>query len=297
MQVGGSRFRWGRSRQWLFKLASLSSIPRRLGIYRAVSHVVSRRHSHIKLGVRDVMRICHSEPPTADPVFIITEPRTGGTLLGDYLNCHRMVSCEYEILNQGLIPWLMLLRSEKEVRSYLNALFTALPGKIRCGKIHFDHLDQFGINVLHLLGWFPRARFVILYRRSLLDQFVSLKLAETTGRWMAIRPEEETDQMIHIDVNELLAFAEITKKRYRQVLSHDALRGRHLTISYEELVSRTDRVFETRIWPFLDIPACPVKSVLRKQNRRSGRKSTSNLQELRPLLDRGILKYEPESFL
>ena len=184
------------------------------------------------------------------------------------------------------------MRSERDVRSYLDTLLKAIQGKIKCGKIHFAHFDHFGISIDHLLRWFPQARFIILYRGSLLDQFVSLKLAETTGRWIATCPEDETNQEISIDMAEMLAFAQATKNRYNQIVHHPSLRRRHLTISYEELASDADRTFETKIWPFLGIPPFPLKTVFRKQNRRSARESVSNFHDVESLLSSGVLEQQ-----
>jgi hypothetical protein len=201
-----------------------------------------------------------------------------------------MVVCEFEILNRGEIPLLGIVRSEQDLRFYLETLFKAIQGDIKCGKIHFPHFDHFGINIDHLLHWFPQARFIIIYRGSLLDQFVSLKLAEATDCWIATRPEDETDQEISIDMTELLAFVQATKNQYKQLADHPPLRGRHLTISYEELASDAGRTFETKIWPFLDIPPFPLKTALRKQNRRSARESVSNFHEVESLLSTGVLE-------
>ena len=184
------------------------------------------------------------------------------------------------------------MRSERDVRSYLDTLLKAIQGKIKCGKIHFAHFDHFGISIDHLLRWFPQARFIIFYRGSLLDQFVSLKLAETTGRWIATCPEDETNQEISIDMAEMVAFAQVTKNRYNQIVHHPSLRRRHLTISYEELASDADRIFETKIWPFLGIPPFPMKTVLRKQNRRSARESVSNFHDVESLLSSGVLEQQ-----
>jgi hypothetical protein len=201
-----------------------------------------------------------------------------------------MVACEFEILNQGIIPHLGIVRLERDIRFYLSTLFKAIQGKIKCGKIHLPHFDDFGITIDHLLQWFPNARFMILYRGALLDQFVSLKMAEATGRWIATCPEDETNQEISIDTAELLAFAQTTKKRYKQLAHHPPLRRRHLTISYEELASDASRTFETKIWTFLGIPPFPLKTVLRKQNRRSARESVSNFHDVESLLSSGVLE-------
>lgn len=269
---------------------------RRLILCRAVSKVVSRRQQNVSFGISRILWISSRKPLVPDPLFIICTMRTGSNLLGDYLNSHPVVGCEFEILNQGQIPYLAIVSLAQDVRFYLDTLFKAMQAKIKCGNIHFRHFDELGITIDHLLHWFPQARFIILYRGSLLDQFISLKLAEATGRWIATSPGDETDQEISIDVSELLAFAHATKNQYKQLADHPFLRERHLTISYEELASDACRTFETKIWPFLGIPPSPLRTVLRKQNIRSPRESVSNFHELKSLLSSGDLeqRIDPE---
>jgi hypothetical protein len=290
MPVAGPKILWRKYHRKLRQLASMSSPIRRLMLCRPVSQVVYRQQQDVRLGLLHLLWISYVKPPVPDPLFIICEARTGGTLLGDYLNSHPLVTCEFEILNQGEISHLGIVRIEQDVHFYLETLFKAIKGKIKCGKIHFSHFDRFGINIDHLVQWFPHARFIILYRGSLLDQFVSLKLAEATGRWIATSPEDETDQEISIDGTELLAFVQAIKDRYKRLADHPSLRGRHLTISYEELASDADRTFETKVLPFLDIPLFPLKTALRKQNRRSARESVSNFYEIESLLSSGVLE-------
>jgi hypothetical protein len=205
-----------------------------------------------------------------------------------------MVTCEFEILNQGEIPRLQAMRSEQDVQFYLGTLFKAIRGQIKCGKIHFSHFDRLGITADHLLRWFPRARFIILYRVSLLDQFVSLKLAQMTGLWFAKHSEDETDREISVDVAELIAFARTTRNRYAQLALHPTLRGRQLTISYEELASDAEAAFRTKIWPFLGIPPFPVMTRFHKQNRRSARECVSNFGDVEPLVRNGVLEHQLE---
>ena len=280
---------WRRCRRLLRKSVSMSPAMRRLILCRAVSRVLSRRQQESDFGVLRILWMSYTKPEVPNPVFIICQPRTGSTLLGDYLNSHPMVACEFEILNSGEIPHLGIVRFEQDVRFYLETLFKAVQRKIKCGKILFDQFGHFGISVDHLLQWFPQARFIILYRGSLLDQFVSLKLAEATGRWIATTPGDETDQEISIDVTQLLAFVQATKNQYRQLAEHPPLHGCHVTISYEELVSDPERTFETKIWPFLDIPRVALKTALRKQNRRSARESVSNFHDIESLVSSGVL--------
>lgn len=275
---------------------TIPGIIRRFSLCRAVSHVVSRRRVGFCAGMLSVMRRAASAAPVDNPLFVICEARTGSTLLCDYLDSHPMVSSKFEILNRGQIPALRYARSPDDINYYLDALWKAMPAKIRCGKIHFTHFDDFGIGPDHLVQWFPRARFLVLYRASLLDQFVSLKLAQVTGRWIATCPGDETRRSITLDLEELCEFADTTSRRYTELVHDPALRGRHATISYESLVTDTPCVFESTIWPFIGIPPVPVATTLRKQNRLSLEACVDNLKEVRAAVNSSHISVPLESF-
>jgi hypothetical protein len=136
----------------------------------------------------------------------------------------------------------------------------------------------------------------VLYRVSLLDQFVSLKLAQTTGRWIETCPDDETRHSITVDLDELSEFADITNRRYIELVHHPALGGRHKLISYESLVADTQGVFNDTIWPFVGIPPVTVNSVLRKQNRLSLEACVTNLREVRSAVHSGRIRASLESF-
>ncbi len=269
---------------------------RRLSLCRAVSRVVSRRRMDFSAGILTVMRRAASAASVDNPLFVICETRTGSTLLCDYLDSHPMICSEFEILNQGEIPDLRFARSPGDIHFYLDALWKAMPAHYRCGKIHFAHFADFGIGPGDLIQWFPRARFLVLYRASLLDQYVSLKLAQVTGRWIATSPVDETRRSIYIDLDALSEFAETTSRRYSELVHHPALRGRHAIISYESLVADAPGVFGRTIWPFLGIPPVKVVTRLYKQNRFPLEACVSNLKEVRSAVHCGHILASLESF-
>ena len=125
---------------------------------------------------------------------------------------------KYEVLNTGKIPYLNFLRGSAATRRYLETLFSTLQGKLVSGNFHLSQLRYAGVSAADLRAWFPRSRFLICYRKSLLDQFVSLKLAEHTGRWRADHSHEETDESITIDPKELSIYCQTIKREYASVV-------------------------------------------------------------------------------
>jgi LPS sulfotransferase NodH len=259
----------------------LSVMRRRFRICQAVGQVASRDKGQHRGSTLTAIRLaCLTQLSVNNPIFVICEPRSGSTLLCDYLNSHPLITCDHEILNRGAIPRLHSCQCKADLRFYLNTLFKTTNAEIVCGKIHFEHLEDFRIGPGQLIAWFPRARFLVLYRQSLLAQYVSLKLAQLTGRWIATRPDEESRQSINVDVAELCAFVEMTSNRYKKFVHLPEIDGRYLTISYEQLAGDAQRVFEERVWPFLGLPPAVVQTSLYKQNRLSLEKCVTNLREI-----------------
>jgi LPS sulfotransferase NodH len=68
------------------------------------------------------------------------------------------------------------LREIQKIRTSSNGVFGI--------KIHYPHIAQFG-GFEHLLEFFPGAYFVLLTRKDVLRQAVSLSIASQTGVWIA----------------------------------------------------------------------------------------------------------------
>ena len=217
-----------------------------------------------------------------DPVFIITTRRTGSNLLLGYLNSIPRVSFAPEILNKSMSYGIRSkFISKKAVLRHIRHSINASKEKTCGTKFVKLHLESHKITLENLKEYFPNARFIILYRRSLMDQFVSLRIAETTNTW------HWTSQFcppssLRVQIPELLEFCKKIKIFYRDIFRRAWLKECSIALSYEELVQSPQETFERVVFPFLKLPPVPVASSTKKQNTKQLREIIQNYADIVP---------------
>ena len=121
----------------------------------------------------------HLKKEAKEPVFVLAARRTGSNLLLSYLNSVPGVSFALEILNESTYYGIRSqFVSKNAVLRHVAYSLNACENKVCGTKILKTQLETHRIGMDDLTRCFPNARFIILYRKSLVDQFVSLKIAE-----------------------------------------------------------------------------------------------------------------------
>lgn len=189
--------------------------------------------------------------------------RSGTTLMMDYLNCHRKIHCRGEILGHAGDwygnPWRM---SREHLKRHVESYFVKHPGILRGAKILTFHVDELPLKLYDIVDLLARPRIVLVYREQLLEQFVSLKIAERDGLWHGT--QTRTKQPIAIDPTEFIGFARRERQMWSDCLSMVA--GCETCIlSYEELV-RDAQTAMRKVFTFLGEKPCAVQSKLVKIN-------------------------------
>jgi len=221
------------------------------------------------------------------PVFTLCDRRTGSHLFISYLNSTKRMSFADEIFSQlqpyGLRRWgVSKNMALRHVRHYLNWCKESV-----CGvKFFFSDFQELGICLEDLLKEYPDARWFILYRESMLDQYLSFKLAQSTGEWFRIGALPPHKAKIKLDQNDLITYCNRQKDWYEQAQSNAVLRERSLWLSYEELVSDPQGVFNARIFPFLDMPPSVISTNHVKQNNRLYSEVIANYSEMHAWIER-----------
>ena len=220
-----------------------------------------------------------------EPVFILTVRRTGSNLLLDYLNSIPNVSFLPEILNKDMFYGVRdRCISKASVLRHLSHSIDHCAHTICGAKLLKLHLETHRVTVEDLKKIFPQARFIILYRQSLMDQFVSLKIAESTGQWQSAT-HRRLNPPIPVDVKELKEYCENTRRFYEELLEHPWLEDRSLVLSYEELAAHPQKIFDEKVFPFLDLPSSRVTCRIKKQNTRRLSQTVMNYGQIEPLVD------------
>src|SRR5690606_22863438 len=151
------------------------------------------------------------------PVFILSSPRTGSSLLGDLCASHPELDDRGEVLNQRIARGLYHRSTGsaavvRHIRQHL-AISSA-----RCAviKLHFNHLQHRRTSIMDLIQAFPDAVWIVLYRRSLIDQYISLKLAVSTRTF---KDTIRRDELVWVDEKEWMSFACNEKSKVRSAVS------------------------------------------------------------------------------
>jgi LPS sulfotransferase NodH len=218
-------------------------------------------------------------------LFVLATPRSGSTLLGDYVNSLVGVEIQSEILHPsapiGIAP--AQSNADAAIRHIRHSLHLSRT-PIRGCKLMLDHLDNCALTLDALNSAFPDSRYVILYRQSLAAQYLSLESAWATNQWILHEDHQRTNPRVHLDPGKLRSYCEGTRSAYRRILDHAWLQKRSALISYEELTVDPDRSLQKQICPLLDVPVAPLKTTLLKQNTSPLHQRVANYAAIAPLL-------------
>jgi LPS sulfotransferase NodH len=223
---------------------------------------------------------------TYRPLFVVATQRSGSNLLIDYLNRLSGVESLAEILcrtlPEGLPRWQATTRS---ALAHIRISLDTLKAPVRGCKLMLNQLDECKLDLKQLDEAFPEARYIILYRESLAEQFLSLESAKATNQWKLTADQDR--KFVHIRVNprKLQDFCETTMEMYRRVLDNEWLRERGLLLSYEQLVSNPQNCVNEMICPLLGVDASPLSTSLCKQNTLSPAERVVNYEQVAYLFD------------
>ena len=184
------------------------------------------------------------------PLFILSQPRTGSELLREYLNQLPGVFVDTEVLNRF---WDRAVtgRSREDALIDLDRCIGSPWGEVRGAKLHLEHLEDWGVDFSQLDQRYPHHLPVVVYRRSLLDQYVSLQVALRTDQWtseMAASTSPET-VILRIDKNQLREYCDMVSKRY--IATANYYRSRAAWVCYEDLVYNAQATLATTVGPLV----------------------------------------------
>ena len=225
-----------------------------------------------------------------EPVFILSTRRTGSNLLLDLLNSMPEASFAGEILNHRMAYGLRKNHvSKSAVLRHVRHSINACPKKICGAKLIKTHLENHRLSPEDLLEIYPHARFIILYRRSLIEQFVSLKIAQRTDIWQW-RKDFIPPKNISISIAELAGYCLDIKTFYGKLL--EECPPQSLLLEYERLAENPQEVFEDRVFSFLGVPSSTVKTSHVKQNTRPLHEIIRNYDEIAPWINHPVTTQE-----
>jgi LPS sulfotransferase NodH len=219
------------------------------------------------------------------PLFVIATCRSGSNLLLSYLGQQPGVAMLGEVLC-ALVPigprrpCIPPAGAVRHIRHCLQAERSPIRG---C-KLMLYQLANCQLTLNDINSAFPNAKYIIIYRQSLAEQFLSQKAAETTEQFVLRPGEKPRKAKLTINPDELRGYCDHTRNAYRDVLDHDWLRERSVLLSYEELTADSAYWLNQQICPLLNVPPVMPKERFVKQNTLPLAERVTNYREVASLL-------------
>jgi LPS sulfotransferase NodH len=220
------------------------------------------------------------------PVFVIATCRSGSNLLVSYLDQLPSVNVLGELLcplmphgpRRDCIP-------PAKAINHIRFCLQGERGQVRGCKLMLFQLTNCGLTLDSLDAAFPQSKFIVLYRQSLAEQYVSHQTAIATRQFL-LRPGERRKRTdLTIDPAHLRAYCDDIRRGYRNVLDHSWLDGRSVVLSYEELVAEPNHWLQQHICPLLGVPFVEPATKLCKQNTEPLANQIANYRDVAALLN------------
>jgi len=220
------------------------------------------------------------------PLFLIATCRSGSNLLMSYLGQQPGMAMLSEVLSSQLpigprrdcIP-------PAQALSHIRLCLQGERTPVRGCKLMLYQLANCGLTLDDIHAAFPTAKYIILYRQSLAEQFVSHQMALATRQYQLPVGEEAKHSEIVIEADELRRYCDDIRRGYCEVLKHSWLADRAVLLSYEELTADAARWLEKCICPLLGLEYRPPHTRLRKQSTQPLADRVANYREVSALLN------------
>ncbi len=176
--------------------------------------------------------------------LVLSSARSGSNLMVDYLRCHWRVRCFREILNDKYVIY-GSLRDKPSWRKRLQVLSYfakapmrpfQLPRQFVGAKVLIDQFELSGLPLSTIIEDLGFPKILCVYRKDMLETFVSLKIAKLNNRWYS-RTSPNSESIV-VDPDEFRSYCNSERKLWDESLSQ--IRGRceiHFS-EYESLVAR-----------------------------------------------------------
>jgi len=205
---------------------------------------------------------------------ILGTARTGSNFLAETITQHPEIQCFGEVFNPTEISRLpdMISSDPKKIMEwrdqhpleFLDRLWNISHGKRITGFKFFFPQNQIAKNVIMEDQDIGK---IILRRRNVVRQYVSLQIALENNQWGIRDPHTALKTVVHIDPNALQKFTENTHREYAMTI--DMIRRKnqqYLEVVYEDMVGPDGKNIFQEIYDFLGVQYVDLQSALLKQH-------------------------------
>jgi LPS sulfotransferase NodH len=211
-------------------------------------------------------------------LMVLSSGRSGSSLLVNYLNCNRQIHCHGEILNSaheiyGKVEGMNRAELLRHVVSFFDVGEAAYVG----AKFLNHQFEELDLSLAEVLEVLRRPKVIVLYRRGLLETYLSLLIAEKTDLWYSTQAINRT--AVPVNLADFAAFAGEQRRRWQDSMAAVCRLCPFICVAYEHLVANPAAAM-AEVFRFLELPAVPVCSESLKQNPSDLRSKISNIEEL-----------------
>lgn len=217
------------------------------------------------------------------PFVILSEPRSGSTMLHTYLNSHTEIKSYGEVLRENIEANAIAT----ETTPYIESL---------AFKPHTKALKAIGLKLFYEYFEDPRysssfnyvinrkdVKIIYLIRRDILKVYVSLKIAQKTNVWSSVKSAgNEPRPKITIDRNDYIQFRE-EHLRHRRLFVTLLKDHPLLEVAYEDLVQNPQPVLKS-VQQFLGVKPKALFTLLKQQNPGSVESLITNYDEVKDIV-------------
>lgn len=226
------------------------------------------------------------------PLILLCTFRSGSNLLISHLKCLPEIHCigtDSEVLRSNeFANYYTMKKSNSSTAAALNHIrrvVNASPSHYASIKLVFSQLNNYRITPKHLLDHFPNAKFIILYRRSLINQYVSqLKVNQKNCFSWKNGKNRTGDLQVIVDPKEFIQYSEWVKSNYRTYIESPAMKGKFLLLNYETFAQNSQHIISNKITPFLSMQSQTTTTTLKKQAILPISETILNYSEIKSLL-------------
>lgn len=228
---------------------------------------------------------------------IVSEERTGSTLLQMLLDSHEQVICWGEVLNpsddirRNSVPgYVPILGVKDDAIEYLDShLYGQVPDAVRAVgfRLMYSHARTGRWEeARRRIAEDDEIRIIHLTREDLLARYLSHRLAQRDGSWISTSQSAEAGgETIRLDIEDCVRSfteSELNQEEADRVFSAHP----KYDLTFERITGDPDA--ESRnVLEFLGVEYQPLSSPTKRQQTRSKREVIENYEELRHFLTRG----------
>ncbi|MBT5149504.1 MAG: glycosyltransferase [Candidatus Peribacter sp.] len=224
---------------------------------------------------------------------IIGAPRAGSSLLVEVLNRHVEVCCYSELFMGGADLKAYRLKPEQYMqdtvwrdenpKEFLEYVYNQNHSEFTTGfKIFADQNDQACKVALEDTS----VKKILLHRKNIIRQYVSLHIAVQTGFWLKDTPNKAQNKCFHVYPAALQHFIDKHEAYHEEARNLLKKTGQeYLELSYEDLVGPEKHKHYREVFDFLEVDASvDVSSNLIKQNPEPLKSLIKNFEEIEKAL-------------